>query len=61
MKAKLYILNGEILNVGDWEIQNIFHPETNEIIGVRNPIPEGVDIIESGEYYFDQNGKVIIK
>lgn len=60
MQAKLYVLNGQVINVGEWEFQHITDPETNEITGIRNPIPDGVQVIENGNYGFDDKGQVIL-
>jgi hypothetical protein len=82
MRAKLYLLDDQIINVGDWDLQlqEIMDevPAVDEegepifVDGIRanmpiptgkftatNPIPEGAEVIENGEYALTRDGRAV--
>lgn len=53
--SKVYTLNGEIINVGDWDYLITLDEDDNEVI--NNPIPDGA-IEEDIEFIRDAKGRV---
>lgn len=51
MMKKCYVLNGKIINIGEWDYQKYTDEEGNEVIG--NPLPEGVTI-EKRDFEYDE-------
>lgn len=58
-QAKLYVQNSMVIHVGEWEYQ--YRQETSESEQVLlNPIPPDAQVIETGNYTFDERGQVIL-
>jgi hypothetical protein len=53
--SKVFTLNGQIINVGDWDYCISLDEEGNEVI--TNPIPEGT-VEEDVEYVHDAKGRI---
>jgi hypothetical protein len=85
MKATLYVLDGRVINVGEWDLQlepeyevvplldeageqrlhqtsgePLFHRVETGVILTRNPVPDGVVIIEDGEYLMTADEKIVL-
>lgn len=54
MMKRCYVLDGEIINVGDWDYKRYVDEEGNEIIG--NQLPEGATIEERDFEYDEDRG-----
>lgn len=51
MTKKVYVLDGKIINVGNWECQKVINDDGEEV--VENPVPEGT-IEEEREMGYDE-------
>lgn len=51
---KVIVLNGEIINVGEWDYQITIDESGNEIIG--NPLPEGATEEEREMFFSEEHG-----
>lgn len=74
--AKLYVLDGVLINVGEWDL-GLQTPTTlvpagvdergEELFTVKhgkpvatNPVPKGTKVIEDGEWHFDATGRATL-
>lgn len=53
--SKVFTLNGQIINIGDWDYQASLDESGKELIG--NPLPQGA-IEEDIEYTTDAKGRI---
>ena len=54
MIKKCYVLNGEIINVGEWDYQKTINEQGEEVI--NNPLPEGANEEERDFEYTEERG-----
>lgn len=54
MIKKCYVLEGKIINIGDWDYQKTINEQGEEVIG--NPLPEGANEEERDFEYTEERG-----
>lgn len=54
MMKKVFVLDGKIINVGDWDYQKSIDDEGNEVVG--NPLPDGAAEEEREMEYSEERG-----
>lgn len=61
MKVTAYILDGRVINIGEWDLQeqNIIDEKGKEQIIILNPIPAGAERVENYEVAITADEKIV--